>query len=95
MRVEPVEIYSDASNHAVMRHPGRKFPGSLVQGDTLHILTRQAETIRSALHAGDRDDALIELDDLIEKLRSRLDHYSNVLREHGISLPFYDADPKR
>jgi hypothetical protein len=38
MHTEPVEIYSDATNAAVMRHPGRKFPGVLIQGDTLHTL---------------------------------------------------------
>lgn len=38
MRIEPVEIYSDASNQAILRHPARRFPGILVQGDTLKIL---------------------------------------------------------
>src|SRR5262245_1747536 len=38
MHVEQVEIYSDVSNAAVMRHPGRRFPGVLVQGDTLYTL---------------------------------------------------------
>src|SRR6185312_10005712 len=30
MRVEQVEILSDAPNRAVLRHPGRHFPGLLV-----------------------------------------------------------------
>ncbi len=41
MRIENVEIYSDQSNMPVVRHPGRKFPGLLVQGDTLHALCTQ------------------------------------------------------
>jgi len=45
MRTEVVEIYSDQANAAVIRHPSRKFPGVLVQGDTLHLscqpVTRQ------------------------------------------------------
>jgi hypothetical protein len=45
MHIEPVEIYSDASNAAVMRHPGRRFPGVLLQGDTLSILVRQAASV--------------------------------------------------
>ena len=28
-----VEIYADTSNYAMMRHPGRENPGSLIQGD--------------------------------------------------------------
>jgi len=35
MRIEPVRIYSDASHGAVIRHRGRRFPGALIQGDTL------------------------------------------------------------
>ncbi len=35
MRKEYVEIYSNATNMAVMRYPVRRFPGVLVQGDTL------------------------------------------------------------
>lgn len=38
MHVEPVEIYSDLSNGAIMRHPGRRFPGVLIQGDSLYLL---------------------------------------------------------
>jgi hypothetical protein len=32
MRTENVEILSDKSNAAVLRHPDRVFPGVLVQG---------------------------------------------------------------
>lgn len=42
MRVEPVEIYSDATNAAVMRHPGRHVPGFLIQGDSLYPFKRRA-----------------------------------------------------
>jgi hypothetical protein len=31
MRSEMVEIFSDQTNAAVMRHPGRAFPGVLVR----------------------------------------------------------------
>jgi hypothetical protein len=43
MRVEPVEILSDRTNAAVMRHPGRRFPDVLVQGDTLYTLCQAAD----------------------------------------------------
>ncbi len=43
MHTESVEIYSDATNSAVMRHPGRRFPGVLVQGDTLHSMCVAAD----------------------------------------------------
>jgi hypothetical protein len=90
MRVEPVEIYSDATNRAVLRHPGRKFPGVLIQGDSLHILCRQAD--RACLTARDSfdDESYIELNDLRNALWGYLTHYKKVLGEHDIQLPFND-----
>ncbi|KRG69329.1 DUF6959 family protein [Pseudoxanthomonas dokdonensis] len=86
MRNENVEIYSDQSNAAVIRHPGRKFPGVLIQGDTLNALCVQAS---DALGAG--SDAREELEGLRDALYSLLGHYKTVLSEHGIALPFVAA----
>src|SRR4051794_13704122 len=49
MRVEPVEIFADTTNAAVMRHPGRHFPGMLIQGDTLHSFCCMADDACSGL----------------------------------------------
>lgn len=88
MRTEQVEIYSDASNLAVMRHPGRRFPGVLMQGDTLHVLCTRLDalcaTARTQLSAND----YAELNDLRNGLHDRLNHYKSVLGEHGLPLPF-------
>jgi Family of unknown function (DUF6959) len=42
-RVE-VELFTDPGNNAVVRLGGRRFPGVLIQGDTLSILWQQAVT---------------------------------------------------
>ena len=93
MRTDAVEIYSDASNYAVMRHPGRRFPGCLVQGDSLSILCSGADAVRMLLDRGEIDEARAELDELRAKLWDRLKHYEEVLQEHGIDLPFSARDP--
>ena len=85
MRIENVEIYSDQSNMPVVRHPGRKFPGLLVQGDTLHALCTQ-----TAMALSDSPDAVDELRDLHGTLLAMLEHYKSVLDEHQISLPFVE-----
>ena len=86
MRTETVEIYSDASNAAVMRHPGRKFPGMLIQGDSLNALSRAA---RAALADAEPDsEQYYELLMLAENLEGRVNFYAKVLTEHGIELPF-------
>jgi hypothetical protein len=86
MRKETVEIYSDASNMAVMRHPGRQFPGVLIQGDTLHSLLVNLEQLNAAVPAN--SDEAIGLAELIEQVTAYVDHYRKVLTEHGIELPW-------
>jgi hypothetical protein len=88
MRVEPVEIYSDTTNAAVMRHPGRRFPGVLIQGDTLHSLCRRADAICAEMKALSDTDHYQEANNLRNALWSYLSHYKAVLGEHEIPLPF-------
>lgn len=86
MRTEPVEIYSDATNAAVMRHPGRNFPGMLIQGDTLHSLSSMAA---AALAGAEPDsDHWHDLKELAEELQSRVNSYAQIMQEHGLPLPF-------
>jgi len=89
MRTEPVEIYSDTTNMAVLRHPKRKFPGILIQGDDLFALCRAADAACSGI---DRNEpGYAELNRLRNTLWSQLNHYRNVLDEHEISMPFADV----
>jgi hypothetical protein len=84
MRSESVEIYSDETNRVVMRHPGRKFPGVLIQGDTLYSLVVMAH--EASAKAGSNE----ELNHLRDALQDLLFHYKTVLGEHKIRLPFND-----
>ena len=86
MRVEPVEIYSDETNAAVMRHPGRKFPGFLFQGDVLFSLCMQADEVCTSIGRGATGFA--QANELRNRLWSALNHYKATLDEHNIRLPF-------
>ncbi|MCB1586654.1 MAG: hypothetical protein KDI59_10980 [Xanthomonadales bacterium] len=90
MKKEEVEIYSDASNIAVMRHPGREFPGSLIQGDSLYSLLQNIKEAKQEIDNGDSGEASEILNDVIENLTFRLEHYKKVLKEHGRDLPFVE-----
>ncbi|HKU63479.1 MAG TPA: hypothetical protein VJQ06_00335 [Rhizomicrobium sp.] len=90
MRVEQVEIYSDTTNRAILRHPGRKFPGILIQGDTLHGLCREADEACEGARASLDDENYSALNELRNALWDYLAHYKNVLIEHDIELPFND-----
>lgn len=94
MRKAEVEIYSDAVNMAVMRHPDRSFPGILIQGDTLlglhEAVTRVLDQSRGSLP----DAAAQELRFLQEDLGDFLDHYSDVAGYPGIG-PRPERSPRK
>jgi hypothetical protein len=89
MRKEQVEIYSDTTNAAVLRHPDRHFPGCLVQGDTLNGLWQAVRRVQRGAHLLD-EEAAAELKDVADHLESLLSHYKTVLSAHAIELPFTD-----
>jgi hypothetical protein len=93
MKVEPVEIYSDRSNAAIMRHPGRNFPGVLVQGDTLWTLTSRADWLCKNLRGHVGTEAYQELNDLRNTLQGVLSHYKETLAAYGMRLPFSEQEP--
>jgi hypothetical protein len=86
MHVEPVEIYSDKTNAAVMRHPGRHFPGLLIQGDSLYVLCGQADDVCASIGRG--APGFDTANELRNALWASLNHYKNVLVEHRLPLPF-------
>jgi hypothetical protein len=86
MHVEPVEIYSDATNAAIVRHPGRRFPGVLIQGDTLYSLCDRIDEVCSLIRTG--RPGFEEANDLRNELWAFLNHYKATLIEHKLPLPF-------
>ena len=88
METKTVEIYSEASNFAIVSVPGRSFPGCVVQGDSLSILLGYAKTVWEKVKDSGDEDLAGSAEELVELLQSRLDHYERVLAEHGIELPY-------
>src|SRR5438477_452947 len=79
MRRDTLEIYSDATSAAVLRHPGRRFPGILVQGDTLYALCAAADASCKASQGRLGEEEYLELNELRNRLWDLLNHYKQVL----------------
>jgi hypothetical protein len=91
MEVQPLEVYATDSNYAVIKPPGRQFPGAVIQGDSLSILCSLITDIaRWFRDSGPTDDpeVLGNVQELTELLVGRLLHYQQVLDAHGIGLPY-------
>lgn len=79
---EVPEVLARDGNVAVIRLPGRRFPGVFVQGDTLATLWQLLGGIREWDRA---PDEISELREYLDSLRS---YYEDILREQGIPRPY-------
>jgi len=89
MEIEPLEVYARDSNYAVIKPPGRNYPGAVIQGDSLGILCRNALRIVSHIQSGDTtsEDFRGEVEELTNALIDRMLHYQAVLESHGVDFP--------
>lgn len=86
-RVE-AELFTDGGNDAVVRLPGRNFPGVLVQGDSLHILRSDVAEVMEACEQGDLAEAQKAARLLLANLDVLLTRYSAALEAHEIPRPY-------
>ncbi|MET7830571.1 hypothetical protein ABZT23_38655 [Streptomyces sp. NPDC005386] len=86
-RVE-AELFTDRGNDAVVRLPGRRFPGVLVQGDSLRILSADVAELVELCAAGDLEEARQAASLLQEDLGAKLQRYTDALDAHGERRPF-------
>jgi hypothetical protein len=86
-RIE-AELFTGGSNDAVVRLPGRRFPGVLVQGDSLRILRSDVAEVLEACERGDVEEARDSAGLLLADLDALLARYEAVLSEHEIPRPY-------
>ena len=79
-------ILSETTNCPVIKMQGRKFPGILIQGDTLRTLLFTAEKILA--DNLDEEDRREEAEDLRDTLKNFVIEYERVLDTGGVSLPY-------
>ncbi len=86
-RIE-IEVYSQATNQAIVRMPNRKFPGCVIQGDSLSVLADLAESIYEKAKSSSDSELANEARKLKDTLNETLLKYETVLGEHEIPLPY-------
>ena len=88
MNENTAKILSATVNAAVVQLPGRKFPGMVIQGDTLKILTGQADYLQEKLGDAADEEIVYTIKAMRDSLSARLVIYEKVLQENGIGLPY-------
>ncbi len=86
-----MEAFTPGHNHAVIRLPGRAFPGVVVQGDSLHVLPESVQEALDQATSGAFDDAVESLRILLAHLHDLQRSYEVALHEHGVELPYRPA----
>ncbi len=86
-RVE-FEVLDETSNAVVARHPGRSFPGVLIQGDTLRSVLDDIEELQEEAMKCKCSAAEEIVRALRERFTDLLLRYEKALRKKGRDLPY-------
>lgn len=88
-----VDLLTEATNNAVVRLPNRKYPGVLIQGDSLYALFVELDDLAMAASSSGADPALVENALAVrDNVGELLAWYEQALTLHGMSLPHSHRD---
>lgn len=68
-------LYGQPTNNAVLRLPDRKYPGVLIQGDTLKNLLETSEIVAKLARAQSGNELADEAEGLYESMREIYEWY--------------------
>ena len=88
MEYMELEVYSQSTNRAVVKMPGRHFPGLVLQGDSLSQLLNLAQSIYEKSERTSDIHLINESRELRDNLQQLLSHYEATLSKHNIPLPY-------
>src|SRR5215468_8888806 len=88
MRRSDILLLSDETNAVVLRLPERKFPGVLIQGDTLWTVYQHASEVYGRLRAEAQTELAWSAFVVVERLYACLTAYERALASQSIELPY-------
>ena len=88
MKNVEVGMLADIVNGTVVQLPGRRFPGIVIQGDSLMVLVDSVERVQVAVGRGAASEALDELAELKLLLSQYRSAYEGALLAEGVELPY-------
>lgn len=88
MSEDIAKVYGRRGNYALAQLDGRKYPGLLVQGDSLkqvEVLVDELMELRQQGEAGEFEEALLEVAEVIKEL---VGSYESMMSEAQLGLPY-------
>lgn len=84
-------LLTRAHNYAVVQLPERRFPGVVVQGDTLHAFVKRLDEMQTLLADGNNRELGFEIAEMRQEFAEVVASYEMVCRNHSIELPYPSA----
>jgi len=91
MEDNTAKILSHYSNSGIVQMPGRKFPGIVMQGDSLFNLHGSLVTALADAKRRRDEDTFYDLFSFAQILEGQLLQYEQVLKEIGMENPYYGS----
>ena len=91
MKQVELEILSETTNCPVVRMPQRRFPGVVIQGDSLKLLFDLADEVCGISAGMSNEDLAAAAAALKEKLAAYVAVYEQTMQTSGLELPYPKA----
>ena len=88
MPPDTAQILSHIPNSGIVQLPGRRFPGIVMQGDTLWSIFDHARFLLGEFRRLRDEERYYEILMFAEQLQAQLLHYEETLESHGMELPY-------
>jgi hypothetical protein len=88
VNIAKVQVFDDSPNYVVLKTEGRRFPGLVVQGDSLSNLVNLSGEAQNAIRNRDFEEAEEVIEELHDQLLEKIQHYERVLLSNHVELPY-------
>ena len=83
------KIISDLTNSSIVNLPGRKYPGLVIQGDSLSNIHSGLMTILEDTETKVEKETFLNILEQAEVIENHLLNYEKTLKDHSIDLPYF------
>ena len=92
---ETAQMLSHLPNSGIVHLPGRRFPGIVLQGDTLSGMYDSALELLEQARIGRDEENYCGILDFAERIHDQLVHYEEILTKQGLPLPYVKSVAER
>ncbi|MFC8385759.1 DUF6959 family protein [Nocardia sp. NPDC057272] len=86
------EIIETQGDFSLVKWAGRKFPGFLLQGDSLSIIVSDLREVEELLSGDDIEEAKFVAHELLLQFSAMQNSYEDMMKKAGLQLPYAPRD---